>query len=212
MSIQKRKKDHVDLCVNDDVGYEMPTGFDQYYFRHNALPEVDLDDVSVEGTLLGRSFTFPLMISSMTGGYSDAGRINAQIARVCESENLPFGVGSQRALLDNPEELESFSIVRDEAPTAFIAANIGGAQVGEGLTDDQISVLIDSIKADAMIVHLNPLQELVQPEGDRMFSGVEDGIAKARCSVFGTRDCKRDRRRHIRRCCQTASCYRRFRD
>lgn len=178
MSIQERKKDHVDLCVNDDVGYDMPTGFDQYYFRHNALPEINLEDVSVEATLLGRSFSFPLMISSMTGGYSDAGRINAQIARVCESENLPFGVGSQRALLDHPEEMESFSVVRDEAPTAFIAANIGGAQVAGGLPDEKVSILIDSIKADAIIVHLNPLQELVQPEGDRNFAGIEEGIAK----------------------------------
>jgi isopentenyl-diphosphate delta-isomerase len=178
MSIQKRKKDHVDLCVNDDVGYETPTGFDQYYFRHNALPEVNLEDVSVEGTLLGRSFSFPLMISSMTGGYSDAGRINAQIARYCEYENLPLGVGSQRALLDHPEEIESFSIVRDEAPTAFIAANIGGAQVAGGLSDSQISILVESVKADAIIVHLNPLQELVQPEGDRKFAGVEEGIGR----------------------------------
>lgn len=178
MSIQERKKDHVDLCVNDDVGYNMPTGFDQYYFRHNALPEINLENVSVEATLLGRSFSFPLMISSMTGGYSDAGRINAQIARVCESENLPFGVGSQRALLDHPEEMESFSVVRDEAPTAFIAANIGGAQVAGGLPDEKVSILIDSIKADAIIVHLNPLQELVQPEGDRNFAGIEEGIAK----------------------------------
>lgn len=178
MSIQKRKKDHVDLCVNEDVGYETPTGFDGFYFRHDALPEVDLYDVSVKADLLGRTFAFPLMISSMTGGYSEAGHINAQIARVCETENLPFGVGSQRALLDNPDELESFSVVRHEAPTAFIAANIGGAQVSGGLTDKELSALIDSIKADAIIVHLNPLQELVQPEGDRDFSGIEDGIAK----------------------------------
>jgi isopentenyl-diphosphate delta-isomerase len=178
MSIQKRKKDHVDLCVNGDVGYETPTGFDRYFFRHNALPEVNIDNVSVEQTLLGRTFSFPLMISSMTGGYSEASRINAQIARVCEAENLPFGVGSQRALLDHPDEIDTFSVVRDEAPHAFIAANIGGAQVAGGLPDEQVSVLVDSIKADAIIVHLNPLQELVQPEGDREFAGVEEGIAK----------------------------------
>lgn len=178
MSIQNRKKDHVELCVDGDVAYSTPTGFDSYYFRHNALPEVNLDDVSVEASLLGRTFSFPLMISSMTGGYSDAGCINAQIARVCEAENLPFGVGSQRALLDHPEEIESFSVVRDEAPAAFIAANIGGAQVAGGLTDEQMSALIESIKADAIIVHLNPLQELIQPEGDREFAGVEEGIAR----------------------------------
>ncbi len=178
MTIQKRKKDHVDLCVNEDVGYQKSSGFDQFYFRHNALPEVNLDDVSVEATLLGRTFSFPLFISSMTGGYSEAGRINALIARFCEKNNLPFGVGSQRALLDHPGEIDSFSIVREEAPSAFIAANIGGAQLAGGLNNEHVQLLIDSVKANAIIVHLNPLQELVQPEGDRKFRGVEDGIRK----------------------------------
>lgn len=176
MSIQKRKKDHVELCLSGDVEYKQPTGFDQYYFRHNALPEINLEDVSVEGSLLGRSFDLPLMISSMTGGYSGAGNINAMIARVCQEQNLPFGVGSQRAMLDHEKETESFAVVRKEAPDAFIAANIGGAQLVGGLAGEAIQELIESIHADAVIVHLNPLQELVQPEGDRNFSGIEDGI------------------------------------
>lgn len=178
MSIQERKKDHVKLCVEEQVDYHLSTGFDQFFFRHNALPEVNLEDVSVEATLLGRTFSFPVMISSMTGGYSDAGQINAQIARFCEARNLPFGVGSQRALLDHPEERKTFSVVREEAPNAFIAANIGGAQLAGGLPEEDVSVLINSIRADAIIVHLNPLQELMQPEGDRKFSGIEDGIRK----------------------------------
>lgn len=178
MSIQERKKDHVKLCVEGQVDYQTPTGFDQYFFRHNALPEVNLEDVSIKSSLLGRTFSFPLMISSMTGGYSDAGQINAQIARFCESRNLPFGVGSQRAMLDDPAEIQSFSVVRDEAPSAFIAANIGGAQLTGGLSAEDISLLVDSIRADAIIVHLNPLQELVQPEGDRKFAGIENGIRK----------------------------------
>lgn len=176
MTIQKRKADHVDLCVNEDVSYNTSAGFDRYYFRHNALPDVNLDDVSVEAKLLGRTFSFPLFISSMTGGYSEAGRINRIIAKFCEENNLPFGVGSQRVLLDHPEEIESFSVVREDAPTAFIAANIGGAQLIGGLESGQIQVLKESIKADAIIVHLNPLQEIVQPEGDRKFIGIESGI------------------------------------
>jgi isopentenyl-diphosphate Delta-isomerase len=176
MTIQKRKADHVDLCVNEDVSYNTSAGFDRFYFRHNALPEVNLDDVSVEAKLLGRTFSFPLFISSMTGGYYEAGRINRMIAKFCEAHNLPFGVGSQRVLLDHPEEIESFSVVRDDAPAAFIAANIGGAQLIGGLKGGQIQVLKESIKADAIIVHLNPLQEIVQPEGDRKFIGVENGI------------------------------------
>jgi len=176
MSIQKRKKDHVELTVNDKVAYLKKTGFERYDFMHNALPEVDLSEVSLNSRLLGRSFSFPLFVSSMTGGYSEAGPINAQIAAFCEKRNLPFGVGSQRAMLEHPEEIESFATVREHAPKAFIAANIGGVQLIGSLSQDKIRLLIESIRADAIIVHLNPLQELMQPEGDRNFRGVKDGI------------------------------------
>ena len=178
MSIKQRKKDHVQVTVNEEVDYVQSTGFDDYRFIHNALPEVNLDDVSTECKLLDRSFAFPLFISSMTGGYTDAGAVNAIIAEFCEAQKLPFGVGSQRVMLENPEEIASFSIVREKAPTAFIAANIGGAQLIGNLAKDKIDRLIESIEADAVIVHLNPLQELMQPEGDRNFKGIEAGIAQ----------------------------------
>jgi isopentenyl-diphosphate Delta-isomerase len=176
MSIQKRKKEHVDLTLNRDVFYRKETGFEKYDFVHNALPEVDIDDVELSAVLLEREFSFPLFISSMTGGYSDAGAVNAEIASFCERRNLPFGVGSQRAMLEDPDELESFSIVRKKAPNAFIAANIGGAQLIGGLNQKSVDSLINSIAADAIIVHLNPLQELMQPEGDTRFRGISEGL------------------------------------
>jgi isopentenyl-diphosphate delta-isomerase len=178
MSIKQRKKDHVDLTVSGEVSYTQSTGFEDYRFRHNALPEVNAEDISTKCSLLGRSFAFPLFISSMTGGYTDAGAVNAVIAEFCQKENLPFGVGSQRVMLEYPEETESFSIVRKKAPDAFIAANIGGAQLAGGLPAPQVERLIESIEADAVIVHLNPLQELIQPEGDRNFEGIEEGIGQ----------------------------------
>lgn len=178
MSIKQRKKDHVDLTVSGQVDYDKASGFEQLDFTHDALPEVDFDEVSTEKSLLGRRFSFPLFISSMTGGYTEAGSVNAVIARFCQEYNLPFGVGSQRVMLENPEEVESFSVVREEAPGAFIASNIGGAQVSGGLSPAELDLLIDSIEADALIVHLNPLQELMQPEGDRDFRGIEAGIKK----------------------------------
>lgn len=181
MSIKQRKKDHVELTTSGKVNYQIQTGFDNYRFVHNALPEVDLEDVSTEATLLGRTFSFPLFISSMTGGYTDAGAVNAIIAEFCEEYNLPFGVGSQRIMLENPNETSSFSIVREKAPNTFIASNIGGAQLIGGLSKDDLNLLIDSIEADTVIVHLNPLQELMQPEGDRTFKGMQDGI-KQLCS------------------------------
>jgi isopentenyl-diphosphate Delta-isomerase len=177
MSIQKRKKDHVELTVNEDVFYRKSAGFDRYDFLHNALPEMSPDSADLSSSLFGRSFKMPLFISSMTGGYTEAGAVNSIIAAVCEEKNLPFGVGSQRAMLEDPSLTETFSVVREYAPTAFIAANIGGAQLIGGMDPEKIELMISSIRADAVIVHLNPLQELMQPEGDHDFRGIENGIA-----------------------------------
>jgi isopentenyl-diphosphate delta-isomerase len=174
--IKKRKKDHVELTVTEGTQYSITTGFERYYFNHNALPEVNLNEVSTKAELLGHSFSFPLFISSMTGGYADAGPVNAIIAQFCEEHNLPFGVGSQRAMLEDPSLTDTFSIVREHAPNAFICANIGGAQLIGGLSKDKVSRLTKSIEANAVIVHLNPLQELMQPEGDRNFKGILEGI------------------------------------
>lgn len=176
MSIKQRKKDHVELTSSGEVNYQMSTGFDNYRFVHNALPEINVEDVSTEAELLGKTFSFPLFISSMTGGYTDAGAVNAIIAEFCEEYNLPFGVGSQRIMLEDKDAISSFSIVRKKAPSAFIASNIGGAQLVGGLSIHELDLLIDSIEADAVIVHLNPLQELMQPEGDRTFKGIVAGL------------------------------------
>lgn len=176
MSIKERKKDHINITVSGEAEYEQATGFEQLHFIHNALPETNISEVSTEAGLLGRTFSFPLFISSMTGGYTDAGSVNAIIAEFCENQKLPFGVGSQRIMLEEPESIPTFSIVREKAPSAFIASNIGGAQLAGGLPVESLNLLIDSIEADAVIVHLNPLQELMQPEGDRNFKGIEQGI------------------------------------
>jgi len=178
MTIQQRKKDHVALTLEEDVSYRKGTGFEQYDFNHNALPEVDLDEVETSSTLFGRRFAFPLFISSMTGGYTEGGAINGMIATFCQKHNLPFGVGSQRIMLERASERASFSVVREHAPDAFIAANIGGTQLIGDFGSQQLAILTDTIRADAVIIHLNPLQELVQPEGDRHFKGIEEGIAR----------------------------------
>ncbi len=174
--IKDRKKDHIKFTVDGQAQYAKPTGFEKYNFIHNALPEVNLDDVSTKAELLGRTFSFPLFISSMTGGFTEAGQVNAIIAEFCELKNLPFGVGSQRAMLEDGSLTDTFSIVRKKAPNAFICANIGGVQLIGGLDESSVKSMIESIEADAVIVHLNPLQELMQPEGDRNFKGVLYGI------------------------------------
>lgn len=178
MDIRKRKQDHVNLTVSGRSDFMKTAGFGRYDFKHNALPELDLSEVDPSAELFGRRFSLPLFISSMTGGYDGATPVNAILARFCEQRNLPMGVGSQRAMLDNPELETSFSVVREHAPTAFIASNIGGAQLASGWTETKTRCLIDAIRADAVIVHLNPAQELVQPEGDRSFRGILDGIRR----------------------------------
>jgi isopentenyl-diphosphate delta-isomerase len=177
MSIQNRKKDHVELTVGGQSAYTFDAGFDRFRLRHNALPELNIDEISTSASLLGRTFSLPIFISSMTGGYSDAQQVNAIIARVCEEYDIPFGVGSQRAMLEDPSQMSSFEIVRKVAPKAFIAANIGGAQLIGHLRQSKVEILINTIEANAIIVHLNPLQELMQPEGDRNFRGILEGIA-----------------------------------
>lgn len=176
VNIKNRKKDHVELTLDESTQYAQSSGFDDFGFVHNALPEINFDEVSTEAIFLGRTFAMPLFISSMTGGYAEGAAVNSVIAEVCEELNLPFGVGSQRAMLEDSSLADSFTIVREKAPTAFICANIGGAQLIGGLKRDRLKLLTESIKADAIIVHLNPLQELMQPEGDRNFKGILAGI------------------------------------
>lgn len=178
MDISKRKTDHVDLSVSGAVNYKKSTGFERYDFVHDALPEVDFDSVSTKAVLLDREFSLPIFISSMTGGFAKAGAFNAIIAEFCEARNIPFGVGSQRIILGDPSTAYTFSVVREKAPTAFIASNIGGCQLIDGLSVDDLRKITDCIRADAVIVHLNVLQELMQPEGDRNFKGILKGIDK----------------------------------
>lgn len=180
----QRKKDHIKICVNDDVRYSQQTGFDQFTLKHNALPELALSEVDCSVSFFGRTFAAPIMISSMTGGYENGGAINKQLAKIAEITNLPMGLGSQRVMVDDPSTAASFSVVRDISPDAWFASNIGGVQLAEwnksGLIKKHLSLIIDSIKADALIIHLNPLQELVQPEGDTDFSGIEQAIANTK--------------------------------
>lgn len=174
-----RKKEHVDLCVNNQVSFRRKSsGFETIELIHNALPEINLSDVSTITTFLGKEISFPLMISSMTGGYAQAEMINSDLAEVCEILHIPMGVGSQRQAIENKEFHTTFSVVREIAPTIPITANIGGTEVAVIKNSDKIRRIIDLIRADALTVHLNPLQEVLQPEGNTNFRGVLTGIER----------------------------------
>jgi isopentenyl-diphosphate delta-isomerase len=183
MSIHDRKVDHLDLTIKGMASYEYSAGLDRFRLKHNALPELNLSDVSTEVCLFGRTFAFPLFVSSMTGGTNKLGQINAQLAEVASELNIPIGLGSQRVMLEDKSSIQSFKIAREVAPKAFIGANIGGQQLLGVDSKTIIKKIIEPVKADALIIHLNVLQEMMQPEGDNQFKGILGAISDVIKSV-----------------------------
>jgi isopentenyl-diphosphate delta-isomerase len=173
-----RKKQHVDIVLSRDVSFKTKTtGLDELEFVNNALPELNYSEVDTSIQFLGRSLALPFMVSCMTGGYAAALRINRELGEVCEEKGIAMGVGSQRQALEDPQYHKTFSVVREVAPSVPIVGNIGAAEVAS-MTLDSARRLIDLVRADAFAVHLNPLQEFLQPEGNTDFHGVLDGIAR----------------------------------
>lgn len=172
-----RKKQHVELTLSKNVGFRLKTtGLERYEFIHNALPELNYSEIVTSTTFLNKTLAAPLLVSCMTGGYRDALRINRRLAEVCEEMGIAMGVGSQRQALEDTQYHRSFSVVREVAPSTPIIGNIGAAEVATLSDPSAIRRLVDLIRADAFAVHLNPLQELLQPEGNPNFKGVLKGI------------------------------------
>jgi isopentenyl-diphosphate delta-isomerase len=172
-----RKQQHIDISLKKDVSFRTKTaGFDRWEFEHNALPELNLLDIDPSSSFLGKKISLPLIVSSMTGGYAEAEKINRQLAEVCASKGIALGVGSQRQALEDVRYHRSFSVVREVAPEIPIFGNIGAAEVAKLKDASPILRLIDLIQADGFAVHLNPLQEFLQPEGSTNFFGVLSGI------------------------------------
>ena len=172
-----RKQQHVTLAVSKDVSFRgKASGFEMLEFIHNALPELNFDDIDPSTTFLGKSVSLPIIVSSMTGGYKDAERINRSLAEACAEKNIPMGVGSQRQAIEDSTFHRSYAVVREVAPNIPIFGNIGAAEVATLTTAAPVERLAELIRADGFAVHLNPLQELLQPEGNVMFRGVLRGI------------------------------------
>jgi isopentenyl-diphosphate delta-isomerase len=153
------------------------TGLERLEFVNNALPELNLAEVDTSTVFLGKKLRAPFMVSCMTGGYPGALRINRLLAEVCEEAGIAMGVGSQRQALEDASYHRTFSVVREAAPTVPVVGNIGAAEV-VGLDLNAARRLVDMIRADAFAVHLNPLQEFLQPEGSPNFRGVLGGIER----------------------------------
>lgn len=168
--IASRKADHIDLCATGDVGFRQKTTlFEAVELVHDALPELSVDAIDMSTVLLGKRLRAPLVIAAMTGGTERARSINRELARIAEERGYGFGLGSQRAILKG-EPRETYE-VRDVAPTTLVLGNIGGVQA-RSLDTATVASLVDVVGADAICVHLNPAMEIVQPGGDRDFSGV----------------------------------------
>lgn len=177
----KRKDAHLDLCATEEVApRENATLFEDLHLVHCALPELAMSEVDLSIRWFGKQLKAPLLITGMTGGTERAGVVNRDLARVAEEFGVAFGVGSQRAMAERPELTQTFA-VRDGAPSTVVLGNLGVVQAAR-MSVDQIRKLMDAIGADALAIHLNPAQELHQPEGDRDFrKGYETiiGVAKA---------------------------------
>lgn len=169
---QTRKADHLRICLEDDVQFcHLTNGLDKYRFTHSCLPELDFDEVTIGTQFLNKSLNAPLLISSMTGGTQQAKIINCRLAKAAQKHGLAMGVGSQRIAVENPDVAHTFS-VRSLAPDAMLFANLGAVQLNYTYGLEQCLRVVDILQADALILHLNPLQECIQPNGDTKFKGL----------------------------------------
>lgn len=174
--IATRKQDHIALCANQDVeGSTKETGFASFRFMPRSLPELDWSDVQTARPFLGRTFASPILITGMTGGIAQGASINRRLAAIASHANIPMGVGSQRIGLDSPEHAKIFA-VKDAAPDVFLIGNLGAAQLRGKDAYDLCARAVEMIDADALAIHVNVLQELIQDEGDRNFKGLTESI------------------------------------
>ncbi|CAD2216491.1 isopentenyl-diphosphate delta-isomerase [Angomonas deanei] len=171
--VQKRKEDHIKICLNENVEpYKGRVSlWNKYSLPYRALPEVNLANIDTSCVFLGRKISFPFIISSMTGGEAHGRVINENLAKACEAEKIPFGLGSMRIVNRYPSAAHTFD-VKEFCPSVAMFANIGLVQLNYGFGADEINKLTDSVKADGLFVHLNHLQEICQPEGDTNFEGL----------------------------------------
>jgi isopentenyl-diphosphate Delta-isomerase len=168
---QQRKADHIRICLDEDVQFKTTTGLEKYHFTHCCLPELDYEAIDLSTSFLGKKLATPLLISSMTGGTEQAQTINYRLALAAQEYGLAMGVGSQRVAIEQPAAAATFS-VRKFAPDILLLANLGAVQLNYGYGVEECRQVVDLLQADALILHINPLQECIQPQGDRNFRGL----------------------------------------
>lgn len=180
--IISRKTDHIRINLEEDVRSGLTSGLERYRFEHQPVPEINLEDVDSSLRLFNHRLTAPVLISSMTGGTDEAARINHTLAEAAQATGIAMGLGSQRAAIEHPELAHTFQ-VRREAPDILLFANLGAIQLNYGYGISECLKAVEMIEADALILHFNPLQEAVQPEGNTRFAGLLEKI-EAVCRVL----------------------------
>lgn len=175
---EKRKDQHLDLAAHSSAQSQKPTGFDRVKLIHQALPELALEAVSTNADFMGCQFAMPLMIGAMTGGTARGDNLNLALAEAAQQANVPLALGSQRTALSADWASEGSKKLRRHAPNAFLLGNLGGAQLVKENGLEMAQRAVDMVEANAMMVHLNPLQEAVQPGGNTDWRGVADAIAR----------------------------------
>jgi isopentenyl-diphosphate delta-isomerase len=174
MTLSGRKADHLRIAAGGDVGHLGSTGLERYRLRHRALPERDLADVSLETDLLGARLGAPIVVSAMTGGAPESEVVNARLSRAACEHGLALVLGSGRALLEDPSRIGTY---RSGDRPPLLLGNLGAAQVVRADAGERAGRLVELLGADGLAIHLNPIQEAVQPEGEPRFAGVAEGIA-----------------------------------
>ncbi len=174
--IETRKSDQIKINLEQDVRSSLTSGLERYHLIHEALPEMDLEKVDTSLYLFGKKLAAPILISSMTGGTKQAGEINQRLAEAAQECGLAMGIGSQRAALEDPQQIPTYAIVRKVAPGILLFANLGAVQLNYGYSISECRRAVEMIQADALILHLNPLQEAVQAGGDTNFAGLAKKI------------------------------------
>ncbi|MFM8606400.1 MAG: type 2 isopentenyl-diphosphate Delta-isomerase [Hyphomicrobiales bacterium] len=175
--IEQRKRDHIKIVLSGAARHSASAGFDGIAFEHNALPELSFNDIDLSTRFLGKTLKLPYLASSMTGGPADSDRINLALAEAAEQCGFAMGVGSQRIALAGGKSHGLDRRLRDHAPTIPIYANLGAVQLVNGMGIDHARRAVEEIGADALILHLNPIQEVLQKDGDYDWRGVTKAIA-----------------------------------
>lgn len=170
--IQTRKRKHLEVCLQEPVEYtRLTTGFERYRLRYRALPELALEEVDLTTQFLGKTLRAPFLIGAMTGGEAHGGRINRALAQAAEQLGVGMMLGSQRVMLERPQARDSFQ-VREVAPSTLLVGNLGLVQLNKGYGLEQLQQAVELVQADALALHINPLQEALQAGGDTDFRGL----------------------------------------